>query len=391
MTDICHFQLIWVKEKVSTMTTRKIQLFLMCLVFFQPALIFAQDLSAVTSNECLKSIVLSPSPPEIFSVSHNPENPAENQEWTVTAKILNDPERTDDTTDTAWVYYSADDGKTWQSVEMEQNEDNESLWQTKIPGQPKDTKIRYVVTSQDSGGNFASEIPKISSWPSPDSLSKAETVEEKSKLFPAFPLTSTDENCTEKNNEPDVDILGVSFSYDDEFVYGKITVEGTVHGGTMQKANGYGQAVLNLVPGQDPTVDLVTKLFEGGGLKGFVMLHIPLAPALGANVLGWVESPWAIDSRVATTYQPIPEEESAIVGYEMGRDFYWRAKRSLVGPDPDNLIVTAALAISILNPSSLIDTFRGGGGNTGMLIASLLGDISTITRAYLREHMIEVK
>lgn len=353
-------------------------IFIFIILFFSRA--HAQDLSVITSNDCLKSIILSPVPPEILWVKQSPENPANIGEIDVSAMIKNNNEHTDDTPQAAWLAYSTDDGKTWQSVEMTQDENDESLWKGSLPGQTAATVLRYVVYAQDSGGNYAAEIPKNTVWP-PD---------EKNNAFPVFPVMSSDENCTEKNNEPDVDILGVSLSYDDAYFYGKISVEGTVNGGTMSptKANAYAQAILNLSEGQDPTVELLQKLFTGGDLYGFAMLHAPLAPDLGANAFGWSQPPWAIDARVAQTKMPIPQPESEMEGYSIGKDFYWRAKRALAGKDPDNTVLTAAAAISIVNPMALIDSAKGGIEN---IMSFLMGDISTITRVYLREHVVVVK
>lgn len=340
----------------------------------------AQNLSMITSNECLKSIILSPVPPEILWVKQNPESPANIGEIEVSAMIKNNAERTDDTPEAAWVSYTTDDGKTWQTVEMAQDENDETLWKGGISGQPAGTTLRYVVYARDSGGNFAAEIPKNTLWP-PD---------EKNNVLPAFPVIASDENCEEKNNEPDVDILGISLSYDDAYFYGKISVEGTVNGGTMSpiKANAYAQAILNLGAGQDPTFELLQQLFTGGDLKGFSMLHAPLAPELGASAFGWTAPPWAIDTRVAQTKMPVPQPESGMEGFVIGKDFYWRAKRALAGSDPDNTVLTAAAAISILNPMALIDSAKGGIEN---IASFLMGDVSTITRAYLREHIMVVK
>lgn len=341
----------------------------------------AQDLSVITSNDCLKSIILSPSPPDLFWVKQNPEAPVNNEGMDISAQIKNNAEKTDDTVEAAWIYYSVDDGKTWQNVEMTQDDSDDTVWTGGIAGQASGTKIRYVVAARDSGGNFVAEVPENSVWP-PD---------EQNKTFPLHPVVFTDENCSEKNNEPDVDILGVSLSYDKDYLYGKISVEGTVNGGTMAspiKANAYAQAVLNLSTGQEPTVELLQELFTGGQLKGFAVLHAPLAPDLGASAFGWTNPPWAVDARVSQTKLPIPQSESGMEGFAVGKDFYWRVKRGLAGNDPDNMVLTAAVAISITNPTGLIDAVKGG---IGSIASFLMGDISTITRAYLREHTVAVK
>lgn len=357
----------------------KVNIIILCLVLFSSR-VYSQDLSFLTSNECLKSIILSPVPPEIHWVKQTPESPANIGEIEVSAMIKNNNEHTDDTPQAAWLSYTTDDGKTWQTVEMAQDENDETLWKGGIPGQVSGTTLRYVVYAQDSGGNYAAEIPKNALWP-PD---------EKNNLFPAFPVMASDENCQEKNNEPDVDILGVALSYDDTYFYGKISVEGTVNGGTMSpaKANAYAQAILNLSPGQDPTMDLLQKLFTGGDLHGFAMLHAPLAPDLGASAFGWTSPPWAIDMRVTQTKMPVPQPESGMEGYMIGKDFYWRAKRTLAGNDPDNSVLTVAAAISILDPMALIDSAKGGIEN---IMSFLMGDISAISRVYFREHVVIVK
>ncbi len=347
--------------------------------FISPA--HAQDLSLITSNECLKSIILSPSPPEIYWVKQNPEAPVNDEGIEISMQIKNNAEKTDDTVEAAWIYYSLDDGKTWQSADMKQDDIDNSVWKGEISGQPSGTKIRYVAAGQDSGGNFAAEVPENPVWP-PD---------EKNKIVPVLPVLFTDEVCAKLNDEQDMDILSVSLSYDKDYLYGKISVRGTVNGGTMSapiKANAYAQAILNLAPGQEPTVELLQELFTGGKLKGFAVLYAPLAPDLGASAFGWTNPPWAIDARVVQTHLPIPQSESGMEGFTIGKDFYWRAKRALAGSDPDNMVLTAAAAISIANPTALVDAAKGG---IGSIASFLTGDISTITRAYLREHVVVVK
>lgn len=355
--------------------------FVFVFYFVMPVFARAQDLSVITSNDCLKSIILSPSPPDIFWVKQKPENPINNEGIDISAQIKNNAEKTDDTVENAWIYYSVDGGKTWQSAEMAQVENDDTVWKGGIAGQPSGTSIRYVIAAQDSGGNFVAEVPENSIWP-PD---------EKNNSFPLHPVMFTDEDCKEKNNEPDVDILGVSLSYDKEYVYGKISVEGKINGGTMEspiKANAYAQAILNLTPAEEPTVELLQQLFTGGQLKGFAVLYAPLAPDLGAAAFGWTNPPWVIDARVAQTKLPVPQSESGVEGFAVGKDFYWRAKRALAGSDPDNMVLTASAAIAITNPTGLIDAAKGG---IGSIASFLMGDISTITRAYLREHVVVVK
>lgn len=97
--------------------------------------------------------------PLITEVSHSPETPGPMQDVTVTAEISNDPQKTDDITEKAMLFYSIDTGQTWLKLSMSQDASSKALWTGKIPGQASGTSVTYYVQGMDSAGNIATELP----------------------------------------------------------------------------------------------------------------------------------------------------------------------------------------------------------------------------------------
>lgn len=306
--------------------------------------------------------------PIMHKVSNAPEAPAANEEVTVTIEVANDPQKTDDVTEEANLFYSTDDGKAWAKVEMEQDENNERIFKGKIPGQAAGTNVTYYIQAKDSAGNVATEMPgKNSVWPP-------------SKDAPILLANiGPDEDDNDAAVEPDLDLTGIAVGYDDSFIYGVVKVQGTVQGGTQSPP--YIMAYLLATVNPDKGEDILK--------SGTAFGYIPLAPAIGASIAGWQGNESMIDATIADTKQVLPESQTGEATLTDGGNLYFKYKKSVLGSNPGGVLkflaVTAAATCT-----DLISSLSSG--NTSGLTSCLLPkDASKYLYAYFRNHTYAVK
>lgn len=340
---------------------KKYAYLVMTLVFvlFFAKVSLAQEIPILPGTEggCFGSY-LNDQPPVIGDVKQDPAEAVAGQAVKIIAKIANDEEKTDDTTVSATLHYSADGGKTFTEVELTQDEKDEKMWSGEIPAQAADTEVIYYLSAVDTSNNLTTELPGQNSvWPP-----------EKDKALVLSPVVQ-DEDCDEGTAKADLDILEVQVGYDEKTIYGHIKVQGKINGGTMSPTfiHAYGAGILNPDKGEDI-------------LKGTALLFAPLLAAAGGSALGWTGDTFCIDARVAETKAPIPQNESGCEAKADGGDLYFKLNRSLLGANPSGVIkILAAAAASTTTDVSAL--------TTGILPQ----DASPYLYIYLRNHTYKVK
>ena len=116
------------------------------------------QVSGLNMSDNIKEYLGQALPPYTGVVSFAPESPAAGEEVTVTASIamLSLSEDIDNSTsvDAAILHYTTDFGASWSEVEMEQDDDNEELWNGVIPGQDADAQVEFYVTAASEAGTL---------------------------------------------------------------------------------------------------------------------------------------------------------------------------------------------------------------------------------------------
>lgn len=210
--------------------------------------------------------------PLIGKVSHSPEVPKPGEEVTFQAEVYNDPKKTDDVTETVYLHYSMDEGKTWDSFKMDQDGKNEKLWITKLMFK-EEKQIIYYISAKDSAENVASELPMV----------EGNTVFAEVK----------DENDSDSQVEPDLDIVSAGVSYDSDRLYLRIKVQGEVRDGTVSP----------------PYMHNYTAIFgEDLPASGWTMLFAPLLKESARGILPCLDD--------ATLFSPTEVKENKKVSYK---------------------------------------------------------------------------
>lgn len=308
---------------------------------------------------------LNDQPPIIGKVTQTPQEPKAGEDVTVVAEIYNDVEKTDDVTTQAFLRYSVDGGKTWQTVEMTQGEGaKEKEWTGVIPGQPSGTEVIYYVQGIDTSGNLATEMPGINKvWPP----------SEKETPLLAEPVTDPDD--AENLVKADLDYIEFAIGHDEKYVYGRMKVEGKIHEGVLSPPaiNAYVVGMLNPDRGEDI-------------LKGVAMGYAPLAMQIGATAFGMSKPYLVIDERITTTqsvaayYSEMSPDMVAV-----GSNLYWRILKSAFGKNPSNWckFLVASGSLNTTDLSGLIQNFS--------LSALTIGDAAPYIAAYWQTHSYTVK
>jgi hypothetical protein len=214
------------------------------------------------TDETLRNIQQRMYPPEVHEVTLDPAVPAAGQPITISAKIYNPTDITDDYTTQAWVMYSTDGGASLQTVEMTEGNDSQT-WTAELPAFDTGTEAIYGFRAIDTSTNIYTESPcKVASWPPEEDHCMFDIavddypVDDKSSLIP-----------------DDFDILGIRAGMDDRYMYIEISVQGIVTPGTVSPvyASVYGFGLLN--PDRGDQSDIVT--------QGFLGVWSPLADTIG--------------------------------------------------------------------------------------------------------------
>ncbi|MEW5947548.1 MAG: hypothetical protein AB1742_15270 [bacterium] len=198
-------------------------------------------------------------PPLITGVQHEPSEPDVDEDIEVAARIEEIKFSPDSINyvDEAFLYYSMDDGETWEEVEMYQSDDDESIWTGEIPAMGEDCEIVYRITATDSEGNKAIEMPfpvieREGEEPAGDDESGSS-----SDLAPVdLEEVMGDEDDPEREIPSYLDILSLRFGYTDEEYIFRVTFEDAPTPGTVSPidANGYAVVLINSRPVISPDI-----------------------------------------------------------------------------------------------------------------------------------------
>lgn len=177
-------------------------------------------------------------PPWAADVSINPETPEPDEAVEITVKAADHPEAGDDETSDVFVYFSVDDGETWEQFQLDEDEDD--TWIGEFPGQPAETTVLYGIRIvNDSGSTYVEAVCKAPESPlktngsqdedcfnAPDS----EKCEEPLPVGCMFPLAAEEPPVDDQDALiPGIfDARGYRVSYDDEHIYFDYTYEGNL-------------------------------------------------------------------------------------------------------------------------------------------------------------------
>lgn len=284
----------------------------------------------------------------------------------VSAKVANDLEKTDDMTEAVWVLYSTNEGKKWERANLTPDAKDDTLWRGEIPVNTPGAKVIYYLQAVDSAGNKTSEMPGMNTvWPP----------NEVDNLFPVLCDAGTDRDDDVKQVIDDLDILQLAAGYDDKYIYGKLTVQGKIDGGKLTpsvQVNAYLVGCFNIDKGEDI-------------LKATGLVNIPLASQFPKDTLdgfGITKMPAMIDARAVQTKKAIPEEEGGAEAEVVGNSMYFRFLRSVLGENKSGQLKF----LSITGHSTTTDISQLMSG-TGLVP----GDASTYLYVYLRNNTFEVR
>ncbi len=248
-------------------------------------------------------------PPEIHGVTLDPETPKAGVPTTVTAKIFNDPNITDDETLEAWLIYSLDDGETWEYVDMDPSKDMRT-WTGTIPGFDAGVEVLYGFRATDSSDNLYTEIPcLVTSWPP-----KGDTC-----MFDLAP----DEDPLDDESQvtpDDFDIMNFKAGVDEEYLYVEMEVQGKIEPGSISPVyvHLYGFVMHN--PDIGNPSDILT--------TGFIGIYAPHGEALTYY-------------KCMTLSYPMDEvliDNSQMTCLAEGSKLWFKVKDSAIGNNPSGII-----------------------------------------------------
>lgn len=210
------------------------------------------------TEEVLKEIQRTMYPPWLYSVTLTPDPPRAGEPVTVTAEISNDPDKTQDVTIEAYLFYSLDQGETWETVEMDDNK-SKRVWTAELPAFEQGDEVWYGFRAGDATGNVFTETPcYVTTWPPLNDACMFE--------FAVDELPVDDPNRLIPDN---FDMLSIRGGVDEDNLYLELNVQGSIEPGSVSPVflHLFGFAVANLDKG-DPA-DVVS--------QGFLSIYAPLA------------------------------------------------------------------------------------------------------------------
>ncbi|MEW5947666.1 MAG: hypothetical protein AB1742_15885 [bacterium] len=245
-------------------------------------------------------------PPLVRETRVSPANPGVDDPVVIAARISNDAKLTENRPLYAFLHYSLDDGETWTTVEMNQDEGNEDSWYAEMPPAGKPGSVAYFFTAEDDAGNHLVELPETGvEWGGVDAPRLTGRIE--------------DENDDERIVPDDLDVLEAKVGYDGEILYFAIRVEGEISSGTVSPYNPYVYSAGIYYP----------ESIEDGSVKtDFVLEHSQHAQFVLFPVIGLLD-----------TEKDLVEVLTADARYYTdGERLYMRFhKRALKGEDFDRL------------------------------------------------------
>lgn len=211
-----------------------------------------------------ESYIVEGEPPLVKDVITVPANPGVDDTVTIEARIENNQMMTQSNPIEATLFYSKDDFKTWNEVDMDEDKELEGLWRAEIPPAGEPGEIRYFITAVDDSGNVLLELPEVPiEWGGVDP--------------PALTGAVADKNDNPRLVAGDIDILGAKAGFDGEMLYFAIRVEGRISSGTVSPFNVFVYSVGIYYP----------DLLDDGSVKtDLVLMHSQHAQFMRFPVIG---------------------------------------------------------------------------------------------------------
>lgn len=154
-------------------------------------------------------------PPVISEVTFSPQDPAEGQDVTVTAKVYYTA-NTDDSIVAVYLIYTKDGGQNWDETEMEQSKDNEKEWNAQIAGAEGVEQTLFYIHAKDTSGNMATEIP---------GMVKPENENSWIPLDSTMALVVQDEDDSPQLTADALDLLNIYAGIDEQYLYIKLETQ----------------------------------------------------------------------------------------------------------------------------------------------------------------------
>jgi len=235
-------------------------------------------------------------PPELHSVTLNPENPVGGEPTAIEVEIYNDAELTDDETVEVYVLYSTDFGGSWDYIELDTDDDK--LWYGELPAFNGGDEVIYAVRAVDTSSNVFTQVPCVTfdedvldgktyskDYVMNDCVNGTDK-EDCGDFIPRLCMMQLGLDEEPIDDEEDqvpneFDILDHRFGFNADYFYFDVVTEGTITQGTMNPVD------LHLFAAVLGNYDLVgketdlTALMDAGG----VLVYAPLAEMAGGEFL----------------------------------------------------------------------------------------------------------
>ena len=283
------------------------------------------------TRDKLQEIIMGRSTPAVKNLAVTPLQPKADEPVTLSAQVYTYPRSKGDDTDRVDIIYTTDEGKTWNSVPMEQDAENNKVWAGKIPGQPSGTKVLYGIRALNYSGNmYVEAVCKLSDTPINDDEYLKTSCEGKNcdPLLPRgcmFPMSlyNVDSDDDEAAAIPDeLDIREAHVGYTDDKLYIDVATKGRISSGTVSPMN--------------------IHIYVAGGIN-------PDKPGIGSGV----ES--VVTQGAAMVYIPVNAEAPCAIYYMRVMEIMQDKINAACAAKDSHLVFTAERKITEPNPSKSLE------------------------------------
>jgi len=181
-------------------------------------------------------------PPIINSVRNFPAEPGLDDEVLVKARVgrIHFGEEDYEYVEEVILHYTYDFGETWEEIDMDQDAENERLWTAGIEAPGECAEAVYYIVAKDSAGNIAMEVP-------PEMALPGWNPESDDSPFDFLPRIYDHEDAPDKEIPSYLDVLGMSFGFDDDNLYFRTEYESPMMKGLLSPvdANFYAFIIIN--------------------------------------------------------------------------------------------------------------------------------------------------
>ncbi|HOX28337.1 MAG TPA: neutral/alkaline non-lysosomal ceramidase N-terminal domain-containing protein [bacterium] len=264
--------------------------------------------------------------PDIVSVVQTPARPLANQNVKITAVVKRDVNRASLPVKTVSLFYSSNDGASWEKIEMLRSDTDGDLYLAYLPTFPSGTKVTYYVQAIDSSGSMTSEVPGMASMDGDNikNLVGVTDVDEDDQTVPA-----------------DIDVQRLEAGYDESNIYVRLVVEGKPGKGEI---NGRGMYVYLM-----PVLNLD---IHGGGLASLFDVPILAYAPILSSYLGVEPQGLFRLSELLATKKSIPGSDVKLK--KGAHELLLRFKRVALGESKSGRFEIAALTSAIKNMDGLL-------------------------------------